>query len=109
MRRKPSRGGKSGASAKIATAVAAAEVLRERPKRSKARPPARLRAAAARELRDTAPDGADWVHEVKFDGYRLQARIDHGEVRLLTRKALDWTDKFRPVADALAKLPSTPR
>src|SRR5829696_1554418 len=53
----------------------------------------------------TAPDGADWIHEIKFDGYRMQARMENGEARLLTRKALDWTDKFSPVAEALERLP----
>jgi bifunctional non-homologous end joining protein LigD len=57
------------------------------------------------ELHDTAPDNPAYVHEAKFDGYRLQARVDHGEVQLLTRKALNWADKFKPVADALAALP----
>jgi bifunctional non-homologous end joining protein LigD len=53
----------------------------------------------------TAPDSANWIHEIKFDGYRMQARIDNGDVRLLTRKALDWTDKFAPIAEALERLP----
>ena len=39
---------------------------------------------------------------MKFDGYRMQARLEDGKVRLLTRKALDWTHKFKPVADAVA-------
>jgi bifunctional non-homologous end joining protein LigD len=47
------------------------------------------------------------VHEVKFDGYRIQARLDHGKVRLLTRKGLDWTAKFPNVAQAVAQLPAT--
>ena len=55
-------------------------------------------------LRATAPNGEGWVHEIKFDGYRIQARLDHGEVRLLTRKGLDWTSKFPNIADAVAKL-----
>ena len=41
-----------------------------------------------------APSGKRWVHEIKLDGYRLQAHIDGGEVRLLTRTGLDWTHKF---------------
>jgi bifunctional non-homologous end joining protein LigD len=57
-------------------------------------------------LRATAPSGPGWVHEIKFDGYRIQARLDHGEVRLLTRKGLDWTDKFPNIAEAVAKLPA---
>jgi bifunctional non-homologous end joining protein LigD len=55
-------------------------------------------------LSTAPPSGSGWVHEIKFDGYRIQARLDHGEVRLLTRKGLDWTKKFPNVADAVAKL-----
>jgi bifunctional non-homologous end joining protein LigD len=57
-------------------------------------------------LREEPPRGASWVHEIKFDGYRMQARLDRGKVRLLTRKGLDWTDKFPNVAAAVAKLPA---
>ena len=46
------------------------------------------------------------MHEIKFDGYRIQARLDRGKVRLLTRKGLDWTGKFPNVAAAIAKLPA---
>jgi bifunctional non-homologous end joining protein LigD len=55
----------------------------------------------------TAPvAGANWVHEVKFDGYRVQARIDHGKVRLLTRTGLDWTSRFgQSLAKAIGALP----
>jgi bifunctional non-homologous end joining protein LigD len=55
-------------------------------------------------LAPTAPSGEGWVHEIKFDGYRIQARLDHDKVRLLTRKGLDWTAKFPNVAEAVAKL-----
>ena len=58
-------------------------------------------------LRDDAPNGPQWMHEVKFDGYRIQARLDHGEVRLLTRKGLDWAAKFPNVVRAVAALPAT--
>jgi bifunctional non-homologous end joining protein LigD len=57
-------------------------------------------------LNERPPEDSGWVHEIKFDGYRIQARLDHGTVKLLTRKALDWTEKFRPVAEAIAKLPA---
>lgn len=57
-------------------------------------------------LVDKAPDDKRWVHEIKFDGYRIQARLDHGKVALLTRKGLDWTEKFPGVAQAIAKLPA---
>jgi bifunctional non-homologous end joining protein LigD len=57
-------------------------------------------------LRATAPENDGWVHEIKFDGYRIQARLDNGEVQLLTRKGLDWTGKFPNVAAAIAELPA---
>jgi ATP-dependent DNA ligase len=52
-----------------------------------------------------APDGPDWLHEIKYDGYRMHARLEAGDVRLLTRTGLDWTHKYRPIAAALSKLP----
>ncbi|QEN85289.1 DNA ligase D [Labrys sp. KNU-23] len=53
-----------------------------------------------------APAGPDWIHEIKFDGYRLQARIEAGRVKLLTRSGLDWTGKFgKPILAALQALP----
>jgi len=45
-------------------------------------------------LRASAPTGDRWLHEIKFDGYRLQAHIRDGKVTLLTRSNLDWTEKF---------------
>ncbi|MCC6780671.1 MAG: DNA ligase D [Hyphomicrobiales bacterium] len=56
--------------------------------------------------RGKAPSGKEWVHEVKFDGYRIQARLDHGSVRLLTRKGLSWAERFPNVAAAVAVLPA---
>lgn len=54
----------------------------------------------------TAPGGARWVHEIKFDGYRLQPRIEKGEVKLLTRGGLDWTARFgKAIQAALLALP----
>lgn len=55
-------------------------------------------------LVDKAPVGKEWVHEIKFDGYRLLARITDGNVRLLTRNGNDWTRKFQIIADQLATL-----
>jgi bifunctional non-homologous end joining protein LigD len=60
-------------------------------------------------LSDRPPDQGNWVHELKFDGYRIQARLDHGKATLLTRKGLDWTKKFSTIAKAIAKLPAKNR
>jgi len=58
------------------------------------------------KLVDQAPDGPDWLHEIKFDGYRMHARLDRGAVRLLTRTGLDWTHKYPAIARAVASLPA---
>jgi bifunctional non-homologous end joining protein LigD len=50
------------------------------------------------------PSGPKWIHEIKHDGYRMQARIDGRKIRLLTRKKLDWTERFLSIADALRAL-----
>jgi bifunctional non-homologous end joining protein LigD len=58
-------------------------------------------------LVDRAPPGDAWIYEIKFDGYRLLARIDGDDVRLLTRNGNDWTLKLKSLAAALKamKLP----
>lgn len=53
------------------------------------------------------PSGEGWVHEIKFDGYRVQARIESGKVTLKTRKGLDWTTKFGNLAKAFRSLPDS--
>ena len=54
---------------------------------------------------DRPPQGTGWAHEIKFDGYRLQLRVEGGRAKVLTRKGLDWTAKFQAIADAAASLP----
>ncbi|AUX78693.1 DNA ligase D [Sinorhizobium fredii] len=51
------------------------------------------------------PAGDDWLHEIKFDGYRIQMRVADGKVTLKTRKGLDWTAKYPEIADAASELP----
>jgi bifunctional non-homologous end joining protein LigD len=68
----------------------------------KAALPAKLAPQLATLVSAVAP--GDWVVETKFDGYRLLARIDGDGVRLFTRNGHDWTDKLRPVADAVEAL-----
>lgn len=58
-------------------------------------------------LTDAPPEGEDWVHEIKLDGYRLQARIENGSVQLFTRTGLDWTARFPSIAKALKGLKVT--
>ena len=50
------------------------------------------------------PDPEEWVFEVKFDGYRMLARIENGKVRLITRNNNDWTEKLAPLKDELERM-----
>ena len=50
------------------------------------------------------PIGPEWVHEIKFDGYRVLTYIDKGNVRMYTRNGLDWTEKFGELPEQLARL-----
>src|SRR5262245_59977974 len=56
-------------------------------------------------LVEEAPTGNDWLHEIKYDGYRMHARIDDGRAQLLTRTGLDWSKRYRFTIDALRSLP----
>jgi DNA ligase D-like protein (predicted ligase) len=56
------------------------------------------------QLVDAAPEGEQWLHEIKYDGYRMHARLDRGAVRLLTRTGFDWTHKYPAIAAAVASL-----
>jgi bifunctional non-homologous end joining protein LigD len=58
------------------------------------------------QLVQQAPDGDQWLHEIKYDGFRMHARLDHGEVRLLTRNGLNWTGKYPQIAGAMSSLPA---
>jgi bifunctional non-homologous end joining protein LigD len=57
------------------------------------------------ETLDRPPSGDGWIHEIKFDGYRIQMRVLDGEVTLKTRKGLDWTSKYPAIARAAGSLP----
>lgn len=55
-------------------------------------------------LVDDPPNGEDWLHEIKYDGYRIQALIENGDVRLMSRNGKDWTDRYPEIAKAVARL-----
>jgi bifunctional non-homologous end joining protein LigD len=57
-------------------------------------------------LVDQAPTGDDWLHEIKYDGYRVLARVEAGKARLITRGGKDWTHRFPEIASAAARLPA---
>ncbi|WP_101097663.1 DNA ligase D, partial [Xanthomonas citri] len=56
------------------------------------------------KLGQSPPEGAQWLHEIKWDGYRILATVTNGKVRLWSRNALEWTDKTPEIADAIQSL-----
>jgi bifunctional non-homologous end joining protein LigD len=59
-------------------------------------------------LTDKVPDGAQWIHEIKFDGYRLQLRRHESDIRFFTRRGHDWTRRFDGLMPAAGALPNFP-
>ena len=66
------------------------------------RPPKWIKPQLTR-LVDEAPAGDGWLHEIKYDGYRMHARIDGGKATLLTRTGLDWSHRYRRTIEALQR------
>jgi bifunctional non-homologous end joining protein LigD len=52
-------------------------------------------------LKANAPKGDHWLHEIKFDGYRVQVHVNRGRKKVYTRNGLDWTKRFSLIAGAL--------
>jgi bifunctional non-homologous end joining protein LigD len=84
--------------------IATGGAMRGEPLGQDGPPPERLEPQLAR-LVEHPPRGDDWLFEIKFDGYRILARREAETVRLLSRNGKDWTERFRPIADAVAALP----
>jgi bifunctional non-homologous end joining protein LigD len=57
------------------------------------------------KLVKAAPSGPRWIHEIKFDGYRMQVRVEGGRAQCFTRNGLDWTSKFPVLATVACELP----
>jgi bifunctional non-homologous end joining protein LigD len=70
------------------------------PKRTQHTMPGFIRPQLA-TLKSTAPKGDQWLHEIKYDGYRIQVHTNRGRKKVYTRNGLDWTKRFSSVAAAL--------
>ncbi|MCP4380111.1 MAG: DNA ligase D [Hyphomicrobiales bacterium] len=77
---------------------------RKAPVAALARPP-KFVAPQLATLAEIPPTGDDWLHEIKYDGYRVIAAIGGGEAAVYTRRGLDWTDRFRQLVRPLIDLP----
>lgn len=58
-------------------------------------------------LVQTPPNGDEWLHELKFDGYRMLCHLNRGKSRFWSRNGKDWTEKFPNLAESLKTLPAT--
>ncbi|MDP1028338.1 DNA ligase D [Sphingomonas sp. KR1UV-12] len=58
-------------------------------------------------LVDSVPTGSNWLHEIKYDGYRAIIALADGKAKVFTRNGLDWTDKFAHIAAAIGTLPGS--
>jgi bifunctional non-homologous end joining protein LigD len=93
----------------VARAATATTVSRagKKPARRAAAPamkPPPFRAVQLATLVDTVPTGSRWLHEMKYDGYRLLVAVGGGQARAYTRSGLDWSEKFDAIVQAAAKL-----
>ena len=77
-----------------------------KPARSRRAPPAEFCVPCQPTLSPHAPTGPGWLHEVKYDGYRLLARKSGERVRLWSRNVTEFTDHFAGIAAAVAALPA---
>jgi bifunctional non-homologous end joining protein LigD len=104
------------------TSVKTGRTMQEIAEGKKAKPVAKPKAAEAKArpagkakigfrdlqlctLVDHVPSGTSWLHEMKYDGYRVLIAVAGGKTKIFTRTGLDWTDKFPGIAEAAAKLP----
>lgn len=82
-----------------------AEIAPISEREANARLPAWVKPQLARLVAE-APSRDEWAHELKFDGYRMHAGLDRGDIRLLTRTGLDWTGKYPAIVTALRTVPA---
>jgi bifunctional non-homologous end joining protein LigD len=54
---------------------------------------------------DQPPEGKNWIHEIKYDGYRTQVLLERGHARALTRNGYDWSDRYPSIIRAASHLP----
>ena len=95
---------KAGRTQTRATAAAAIKATKREAAGKKAPMPSEIEPCLA-QLVENVPKGEQWLHEIKWDGYRLVAFVKRGKVLLKTRNGHDWTDRFPGIATALAELP----
>ena len=77
-----------------------------RAKRKASKPPPAFMGPQLATLVDDVPTGNSWIHEIKYDGYRLLISVGDGVATAYTRNGLDWSDKFKALVKAASRLPA---
>ncbi|HEX3998114.1 MAG TPA: DNA ligase D [Pirellulales bacterium] len=90
-------------SSKAVSTSAASRKANSSARGKKAKPPASV-APQLPTLVEAAPDGDEWLHEIKFDGYRMICTANGADIRFVTRNDLDWSEKLPELVEAVAKL-----
>ncbi len=90
--------------ASVPTAAKASKASVQIPGKACARLPAALSPQLATLVDGVPGDAAEWIYEIKFDGYRMLTRVEDGKVRIFTRNGHDWTHKLAGIAKAVAGL-----
>lgn len=98
------RDGKPKRASQLAAPKGIAESTNKRLSKGKAKPFPEWIEPQLADVADSTPDTDQWIHEIKFDGYRLLARIHDGKVSLWTRKKQNWTQRFPGLARTLSQL-----
>jgi bifunctional non-homologous end joining protein LigD len=102
----PATNGKPAAAARAANATKRSKSLSREIAHSPKEVLPKFIAPQLASMGKAPPVGKNWVHELKLDGYRIEARIDQkASVQLLTRTGLDWTHRMKALAQALGELP----
>jgi bifunctional non-homologous end joining protein LigD len=102
VRKATPRGRSAGSAARVVKRISVTPS--DLPGARRAKPPATFLPQLA-TLAAEVPAGAEWIHEIKYDGYRMLCHLRDGAARLVSRRGLDWTPRFAPVAAAAAQLP----
>jgi len=98
------RGSRGRATSRVTTKKKAAKAAAAAPRRRRDAFPREVGLQLAR-LAERAPSGADWIHEVKYDGYRFLAMRENRRVKILSRNGIDWTAKLPTLREAVLDLP----
>lgn len=97
----------AGAASKVKASAPKTEAKLSKVKRTTKYKPGKIPGFKSPQLAtlvDTVPVGREWIHEIKYDGYRCLVAANGTSVKAYTRSGLDWSEKFKPIVEAFEAL-----